>query len=529
MRLWGFAIQKWAPMIRCSVACGAILAALYLLMLNMVSNQSGGLLVSGMPVALLFLVLLLAIGHIRVYLFKTLSTFFIILASLTIFFKWRYEVIITEDIVLSGLINDTALTFELLSWPLFAWFCVTAVVPVTLIWYAHIEKSKSIVFVRIVIIAILLFSGLLLVGHYKYRTKGQIRDYKSIEAINSFSPADLLYTFKKALKAKKELERTYLSSKKTMKPYMTEKINNDRLILMIVGESTRGDYFSLNGYEKETSPELSKISNLYSFRQAKSCETFTIGSLQYMFSPMKCASQNTKVSSASFVTIMKSLGYEVEIYSLQTLSAFYQYLGYDRLVSKHTVVSEQKIGTKDMALIPYVKKSIKQYKKGKKLIIVHTLGSHQTYFDRYTDANKQFTPTCHSSDISSCAKGEIVNTYSNTIVAIDQFISTVIKDLETKKSMLVYTSDHGESLGEQGVYFHGTPRKKAPKEQFRVPFLFWFSDRYMETPEAQLFVKRFNSDMSITHDYLFHSVLGCSGIKSKDNGIEKKLNLCSEE
>lgn len=181
-------------------------------------------------------------------------------------------------------------------------------------------------------------------------------------------------------------------------------------------------------------------------------------------------------------------------------------------------------------MLPYINQSIDSYSQGKKLIVVHTLGSHQSYIDRIEKKYERFRPICQDVDVALCSKEELVNTYDNTIVAIDDFLASIISKLQGKKAMLIYLSNHGESLGGDGYYFHGKPRKVAPKEQFMIPFVVWFSSSYRQTEEGINFANRFNvigRDNEITHDYLYHSILGCAGIASSDGGIDDKLDLCS--
>ncbi len=327
------------------------------------------------------------------------------------------------------------------------------------------------------------------------------------------------------------LQKNYQDAKAIEGEFELANPKDARLIVLVVGESSRGDHFSLNGYSRPTSPKLELIDHLYSFRHAKSCDTLTIRSMQYMFSPLKCT-EKAHVKQASFVQIFHSLGYEVELYSLQTLNAFYHYLGYDKLISKYAIIHEQPYGTKDISLLSYIRDAIESYHGGKKLIIVHTLGSHQIYSDRVLPRDKVFSPACSNSDPASCSTKALINAYDNTIVAIDTFLSKTIHMLHNKKAMLVYLSDHGESLGEKGVYFHGKPKESAPKEQFDIPFMLWFSDTYLYTQEAESFqekIKTRSLDKDISHEYLYHSMLGCSGVVSKDGSIKKQFNLCEEE
>lgn len=110
------------------------------------------------------------------------------------------------------------------------------------------------------------------------------------------------------------------------------------------------------------------------------------------------------------------------------------------------------------------------------------MGSHgPTYFERYTAKEKTFTPSCDTNEINRCSNEQLINTYDNTIIYVDQLIDKVIGRLEKRpewRSSVAYLADHGESLGEDGVYLHGTPYMIAPEYQTKVPMVFWFSSAW---------------------------------------------------
>ena len=114
------------------------------------------------------------------------------------------------------------------------------------------------------------------------------------------------------------------------------------------------------------------------------------------------------------------------------------------------------------------------------LIVLHTMGSHgPTYYKRYPEQFKKFTPTCDTANLQDCTQEQIINTYDNTIVYTDYIISSVIDILKNQKQLetaMLYVSDHGESLGENNIYLHGLPYAIAPKEQKQVPMILWLSD-----------------------------------------------------
>ena len=99
-------------------------------------------------------------------------------------------------------------------------------------------------------------------------------------------------------------------------------------------------------------------------------------------------------------------------------------------------------------------------------------------------AVRGFKPACRSNQLQRCTTEEVVNAYDNSIVYTDHVLARQIDLLQANASrfdsVLLYASDHGESLGEQGIYLHGMPYAFAPRVQKEVPMLFWTSRGYVE-------------------------------------------------
>lgn len=161
-----------------------------------------------------------------------------------------------------------------------------------------------------------------------------------------------------------------------------------------------------------------------------------------------------------------------------------------------------------------------------KLIVLHTIGSHgPTYFQRFPVEKAKFAPWCNRKDIEQCTDQEITNVYDNTLVYTDYFLSQVVATLKKYSSQynvaMMYMSDHGESLGESGLYLHGTPYSIAPKEQSTVPWLMWVPKQYADQKNIDLdCLKKESQQSKYSHDNFFHSLIGFYGVNTKEKQMQ---------
>jgi lipid A ethanolaminephosphotransferase len=81
------------------------------------------------------------------------------------------------------------------------------------------------------------------------------------------------------------------------------------------------------------------------------------------------------------------------------------------------------------------------------------------------------------------------------------------------ESALLYVSDHGESLGENGVYLHGLPYTIAPDAQKHTAMIMWFSDNFDNKEITPEFLKN-NANNKYTQDSIFHTLLGLMEVKT---------------
>ena len=79
---------------------------------------------------------------------------------------------------------------------------------------------------------------------------------------------------------------------------------------------------------------------------------------------------------------------------------------------------------------------------------------------------------------------------------------------------LLYVSDHGESLGEYGLFLHGMPYSLAPDAQKHVPMVAWLDESLARRRGLSAACLRADQGRALTHDNLYHTVLGALDVRS---------------
>lgn len=311
--------------------------------------------------------------------------------------------------------------------------------------------------------------------------------------------------------------------------YQLDNKAKDLNVVLIIGESARADHFGLSGYKRNTTPLMAKEKNLIYYNDVTACYPLTRVAVPCMITRNTREKPN-KLNETSFISIFKSLGLYTGWIGIQgTRTAIdTPYLDLANEADKviFPALEIDFSAKNDSSLLPF----IEQFYQGRtaaSLLVLHSFGSHFHYSDRYPQEFEQYKPACPVKTLqftmSNCSHEEKLNSYDNSILYTDYFITKVIDQLRNKNALLIYSSDHGESLGENNRLLHGTYNAG---EQIAVQMVFWASDKYIKNyPDNYQKLKRLKSQ-AISHDNLFHSILGCSGIKS--DIIDKKLNLCAD-
>lgn len=271
--------------------------------------------------------------------------------------------------------------------------------------------------------------------------------------------------------------------------------------ILIIGESARRENFSLYGYHRETNPLLAGDS--VKAYIANSDDVSTIGGVKAILSYK---------SSKELYEILPNYLFRNGVDVVWRTANWGQPPLHIEKYIDHTGLAQKYPGADiryDGILLEGLAEEIANCDKDKQLIVLHSSTSHgPKYFAKYPEEFNKFTPVCTSVEVSSVDRQELTNAYDNTILYTDYLIHSVIetlKQVKDKRCCMIYVSDHGESLGEDDMFMHGTlPRRFAPRQQLEIPFIVWENDSCTKTKELG-HVEQF---------YVYHSIMNWFGMES---------------
>lgn len=288
----------------------------------------------------------------------------------------------------------------------------------------------------------------------------------------------------------------------------------DKPVLMVIvaGETGRAQNWSLGGYARETNAEL-KTRDIVYFSDATSCGTATATSLPCMFSPLTrdAYSYEGGLSHENLLDVLAHAGFKVEWWDNNTGDKDIA----DRIEKRMMTAADGAEFCQPECIDGVFLKALQEKAEtitGNTVIVLHQIGSHgPSYWLRYPADRELFAPACKTPELTDCTGDEIVNAYDNTIAYTDHFLAQVIDILDSTDRVtpaMFYASDHGESLGEGGLYLHGTPYFMAPDYQTRVPMLIWMSGRFRASLALDQDCLKASATAPVSHDNMFSTVLG---------------------
>jgi len=292
------------------------------------------------------------------------------------------------------------------------------------------------------------------------------------------------------------------------------------VVVFVVGETARAANWGLNGYARQTTPELAKLP-VITFTDVTACGTNTEVSLPCMFAPVGRRDHDEERirRQETLLHVLARAGVGVRWRDNQSgCKGVCDGLPNERVhdLKPDGLCSDGRC--LDEGLLHGLPQWLRGT-QGTQLLVLHQLGNHgPSYFRRYPAAFDRFTPACRHDDLRRCSTDEIVNAYDNALLYTDHVLAKLIAELDAASarvdSALVYVSDHGESLGEANLYLHGLPFAIAPDVQKKVPMLIWLSRGFGSAAGLDEACLRRRAAQPAAHDHLFHTLLSLLDVRT---------------
>ncbi|MDD1609767.1 MAG: phosphoethanolamine--lipid A transferase [Methylococcaceae bacterium] len=486
-------------------------------------------------IALIALFSLLLSFFASKYVFKPIVILILILAAIISFFMDSYGVIVDVSMIQNIVETDSKEATELLSAHLVRHVVLVGLLPALCLYRIDIQYSsffKELGTRCVLIILISTVLGGIVFTYYK--------DFALIDRNNRalryfINPNYPIYALGKYIKRSLNPEViTITAIGKDAQQINTWKTRGKKsIVVVVVGETARAQNFSLNGYAQNTNPLLSQEA-IINFPDTHSCGTATAESVPCMFSDF----------GRSDYSDSKAKHYEnvLDVLTHAGINVLWRdnNSGCKGVCDRVTTESMEKLtvpeicndkGCFDEILLQGLQEQIDKFSNDG-VIVLHQKGSHgPAYYQRYPETFKKFMPECASNQVQDCPQQQIINAYDNSILYTDYFLTYLIhilqKNTDRYNTALLYMSDHGESLGEKGIYLHGLPYKFAPDEQIHIPFILWLSPEFATSFNIDTDCLAQHSGEEYSHDNLFHSLLGMLDVQTGEYDAELDIfNRC---
>ncbi len=469
--------------------------------------------------------------------FKPVAVVLLLTAACSTHFMLAFSTVIDPGMLLNVLHTDTHEVADLLSPRLVFTVLGVGVLPAWWLWRQPVRPApwtRRLGHHTVLLVAALGVAGLVLMLMFQ-DFASLMRNHKQVRYL--INPLNSVYALGRTA------AHTVPSSQNPLRPVGTDAHLGPSYagqqqapwLVLVVGETARAANFGLGGYARDTTPQLRALQaegNLSYFTQVRSCGTHTQASVPCMFSHHgKEAHESSDDRYENLLDVLQRAGLGVVWIDNQSgckgvcdrvPSSATRDLEDPKWCAQGECFDEAMLGDmqRQLAAMP------PERKRQGVVVVLHQMGSHGPAYHRRTPpAFKAFTPECTSNTLQDCTREALVNTYDNSIRYTDHLLARTVTWLKTQtaSTALLYVSDHGESLGENNLYLHGLPYALAPVEQKHVPMLAWLSPAMQQRTGVQTRCLNGQAQQPLTHDNLFHSVLGLMDVQTE--AYQPKLDL----
>ena len=447
--------------------------------------------------------LLYAIGSNR-YVAVIVLPVWTLLGAVLAFYRVGYHVTFTPMLIDVSLHANASSVMGVISWQLVMWVILQMLICGVLIWWRwkKIRVSRSWIHTAVGVVLLIVYVS---INHQltevvlNQRFPCNIGHHTYIYLVGFHEPTD----------ARMTPEYTIVDAADSL------------TIVFVLGEATRADHLQLNGYNRATTPSLAERANVVSIPHIFSEHTFTKECLPHILTRSDSAHIEYQYSECSFVRIFNEVGFKTAWLSNQDKGT-----SYASFISESDTVVSANAGKSVYVYSQWLDESLLELlndvyrpRPAHSLYVLHTVGSHWYYNAHCPESMQVFQPTTTSRVVANNSLEQLVNSYDNTLLYIDYFLDSVIRSVENECALVVFQSDHGEALGENGCYLHG---HEIPGVQ-NPACVIWYSDKYAARYPEKIAALHANKNKRYRTDYLFYSILSAAGIEAEGETVETNI------
>jgi glucan phosphoethanolaminetransferase (alkaline phosphatase superfamily) len=295
-----------------------------------------------------------------------------------------------------------------------------------------------------------------------------------------------------------------------------------KIHVLVLGESARRDHFELFGYPRATNPELSKRDDLLTLHNVVSLANNTVSALTLLMTRGEMNRLDSAAVTPTLIDVAKAAGYDTYwIANMKEHGSFASKLSLLASSADHVkYLTVTETSSSDDRLIDELKSVLDQGPERSKFIVLHQMGSHFPYCDKFPEEFNRFLPSCLGQKLYNWMqlknKDLLINSYDNSILFTDHVLSELIKTVEAKAEMatLTFLSDHGQNLMDRGETHVLHSSAEGYRSEYEVPFIMWTSREFSKLHSSELRnFARFRHvplTSSFFYDTLVHGIMGIS-------------------
>lgn len=438
------------------------------------------------------------------------------------YFMHRYGVVFDRGMLVNVLETDLGEVRELLSPTFVVWVAALGVLPAAVVWRTvpRPRGLRGALFDKAVVVTLLLLVLAAAFTAFFSSYASLFRNHRELRL--QLVPTNLLAAVYGQVRARlatsAELEPAASDAARVP---AAERPGRPLVVVLVVGETARAANLSLNGYARATTPLLAARPDLVNFGAARACGTATAVALPCMFLDVgrEGYADGLAYRRESLLDALQRAG--LDVWWLDNNS------GCKGVCDRVPVIDAARQplavdcpadGCLDEVLLDLLDERLAAVTRDT-VIVLHLKGQHgPAYYRRYPPPFERFAPVCNTNELDRCEPDTVVNAYDNALGYTDHVVDWAITSLEVRRdrfdAALLFVSDHGESLGERGLYLHGLPYDLAPAQQKEVPFVAWLPAATSERAGVSRDCLQGRTG-TLSHDNLYHSVMGLAGVRAR--------------